>query len=289
MEAVTCPNCPDPRRCGCPDGRATCRTGGCSCLPVCPCRQRPNPGPGGKKWPPWWPIGCLPTIVVVVVVVVVVIITILILGGGDRGGPGDQQSVSSPTPTPLAVAPEMQQLMDEFCVEPESLAPFETTSGPDAGDSPPPLGSADPALDVEQAGLYPGGCGEDAGSVWVFLAELGGPPEGMQLGLALDTDPAAGFTPTPGAPDGLGRAGEWDQVVFVNADGSTMFYDSAFRPLDSQGDLSYQRNGKYLAFAFHERLLQGVIAYYFQIFVRDGATGSSPVDWTLATGMPQPR
>ena len=121
----------------------------------------------------------------------------------------------------------------------------------------------------------------------MHLAALGGPPEGMQLGLGLDTDAASGFTPTPNAPDGLGRSGEWDRVVFVNPDGSTLFYDSSFEPIDGGSDLRYVRDGRYVAFAFHERLLQSVIAFYFQVFVRDGVTASSPVDWTLATGAPQ--
>lgn len=280
-----CPTCPDPRRCACPAGRQACRRGECSCEPVCPCRKQPQPD--DKKRGRWPFLGCLP-VAVVVVVVVVVIITILILNGGDEGDPGDSQVQPTPSPTTVTtpVAPEFRELMDEFCVDPGPPAPFETTSGPQPGDSPPPLGSGNPALNVEQAGLYSGGCGEDAGQVWVFLAELGGPPDGMQLALGLDTDPAAGFTPNPDAPDGLGRAGEWDQIVIVNPDGSTGYYDSGFERLDGGGDLRYERNEQYVAFALHERLLQGVIGFYFQVFVRDGSTSADPVDWTLATGPP---
>ena len=108
----------------------------------------------------------------------------------------------------------------------------------------------------------------------------------MQLALGFDTDRESGFPPMADAPDGLGRVGEWDQVVIVHPDGRTGYLDSSFRPIDAQGDLRYERSGQYVAFAFHERLLLGVITFYFQVFIRDDLTGE--VDWILATGLPYP-
>ena len=47
--AGTCPYCPSPPECGCPDTPEVCRTGGCVCGPECPC-------PGWEPpLPPWWP------------------------------------------------------------------------------------------------------------------------------------------------------------------------------------------------------------------------------------------
>lgn len=251
--------------------------------------------------------GCLPFLVLVVV-----IITILIIA--TRGDDNDEQNSPAPTtvattlastttevttpgpttpatPTTVVVAtpPELQELFDAFCVGDATFGAFEPTRGPNEGDSPPPIGSDNPALDVQRAGLTQGGCDADAGDTWVFLAELGGSPEGvegLQIGLGLDSVLDQGFTANPTAPDGLGRAGEWDRLIIVNPDGSLVLYDDPFNQIAAGDDLRYEQRGNYVGFAFHERLIQNVIVFYFQVFMRDGNTGSSPIDWIVAAGQP---
>lgn len=200
-------------------------------------------------------------------------------------------TVAGLTPEQMLEAQALFGLLQQVCtaIEPSQLAQFyavngdffpevEPTVGPDPGDTPPPLGSADPALDIRKMDLIDDACGD--GMYSGVVVELGGPPDAVQLSLGLDTVAGEGRPANPDAPGGLGRIGGWDQFLSVEPDGTTFFADAQFDALE--GPVQFVRNGNLCALLV-PRLTSGELTYHLMTFRRDGNTAESPVDWQVAT------
>lgn len=323
MASDNCANCPQPRECGCPEGRQACRRGACPCPPTCPCKQGCLP-----PLPPWFPwgddwrrrtkVGCLP---VVIAVLVIITILILVLRDGGDDGPSNSPAptttstvapattvevtttvaatteppvVTTMAPVVTPVSPDLRVIIDAFCLPVPSsaadeeaaevlFADFEATRGPNPGDSPPPLNSDDPALEFLRTGVLSGDCGGDPFTM--IIAELGGPPERVQLSLGLDVLPDVGATPNPTGNSGIARVGGFELFVAVEPDGSTFTSDSAFQPIDQR--VAAQVSGNYFAIALYESEFAPIgadLTFHVQTFRRDVQEAGAPIDWELATG-----
>ncbi len=323
MASDNCPTCPQPRECACPEGRQACRRGACPCLPTCPCKQ--GCLPPLPPWFPWGDdfrrprkFGCLG---LVIAVVVIITILILVLRDGGDDGPSNSPAptttstvapattiaatttvaptteppvVTTVAPVITPVSPDLRAITDAFCLPVPSsaseeeawellFADFETTRGPNPGDTPAPLNSDDPALEFLRVGVLRGDCGGDPFTM--IIAELGGPPEQVQLSLGIDLLPDAGATPKPDGNSGIARVGGFELFAAVEPDGSTFTSDSNFQPIDQR--VAAQVSGTYFAIAIYESEFAPIdadLTFHVQTFRRDVQEAGAPIDWELATG-----
>lgn len=316
MASENCNHCPSPNECACPSGREACRKGACPCPPNCPCKPRGClPFPPDGPWRNRLKFGCLP-----LVVGGLVIITILILSRDDDKDGGENvvlptsttltvttapattttvapttvaPTTTRATPVTTPISPDLREIIDRFClpVPPDATSedlddllfgPFEVLQGPNPGDTPPPLGSNDPALEFLRVGMVGGDCGGDPFAV--VIAELGGSPDVLQLSLGLDTDPNTGRPQNPTANNGLGRLGGWDLFIAAEPDGTTFVSDADFQPVDER--VFTERRGNVVAIGVHTAQIDSFfdIDYDLQLFRRDVQQQGAPVDWAVASG-----
>lgn len=202
-------------------------------------------------------------------------------------------STAESTVRPLPV--DVSEILERHCVAPPgggaAVGSLETLfqdrpsvdAGPDEGATPPPLGSADPALEMLRVLGVSAGCGDTRYPV--VAVEFGGPLDHVQVGVAIGNDPKRGFHARPDASEGLGRVAGWDVVCFVEPDGSASLYDFEYRQVGMSVEARVV--GSYLIVAMPETT-SDQFDWHVQSFRRDGTTAQDPVDWSIAGGTSSP-
>lgn len=189
--------------------------------------------------------------------------------------------------TPLSK--DILAVLEEYCAQPDddtsvfTMESFfdeaELESGPPPGGTPDHATDPPSALHIEYVGAARAGC-KDAKQVMV-LARLAGPPDDVQVSLALDFPSEPGHQADPAALAAIGQTPGWNQYHSLDK-GVVVVLDEKFEPADTTA-MFYAENNL-VVFVQDVSPDHTEVGYIVQTFFRDGTTAESPVAWYATSG-----